>query len=95
MLGAFINYIKRPFVGDQTTGRLAFQQYNGYAYAAYNGNGGFTVASSFRALNPGTITPGNTLKLNDPTVTSNNSVNLKVLPLSDDDTVTVSGLRNF
>lgn len=84
MLGELIRFIKRPLINEQNTGREAFQQYNGYAYAGVNGNAGFGVRRSMRATNPASIAVGPTHKLNDPTVTGNNNVNLNLQPLSKD-----------
>lgn len=85
-----LRFIRRPDINEQNTGHEAFQQYNGYAFAAYNGNGGFTVKRSMNATNPATIAPGPTHKLNDPTVTGNNNVNLELRPLSEDNSNTRS-----
>lgn len=87
MFTKIVDYIRRPLVNEQNTGREAQQQYNGYAFAAYNGNGGFTVHRSMNACNPATFTPGNTLKKNDPFVTGNLNVNLELQPLSTDNTI--------
>ena len=85
MFGALIRFIKRPLVDEQTTGREAFQQYNGYAFAGVNGGAGFTVKNSPRATNPANIAVGPTHKLNDPTVTGNNNTGPQLQPLSTDD----------
>lgn len=85
-----LRFIRRPDINEQNTGHEAFQQYNGYAYAAYNGNGGFTVKRSMNATNPANIAIGPTHKLNDPTVTGNNNVNLQLIPLSEDNNNTRS-----
>lgn len=79
-----INFLTRPFVGDQTTARQAFQQYNGYAYTGINGDAGFTVLGQIRAEYPAGIAPGPTHKLNDPSVTGNDSSNIALQPLTDD-----------
>lgn len=84
MLGKLIRFIKRPLINEQNTGREAFQQYNGYAYAGVNGNGGQGVRRSMRATSPATIAIGPTHKLNDPTATGNNNTNLQLQPLSKD-----------
>lgn len=78
-----INLIKRPFVGDQTTGRDAFLGYQSYALAGVNGDAGFTVKGQIAATYPAGIAPGPTHKLNDPSATGNNSSSVELLPLSD------------
>lgn len=78
-----LNFIMRPFVGDQTTGRLAYQKPVGYAYSGINGNGGQGVRRSMAATAPGAITPGPTHKLNDPSVTGNDSGTFGVQELTD------------
>lgn len=83
-MGKFLNFIKRPFVGDQTTARQAYQQSNGYAFAGVNGGAGFTVRRSITATQPAGIAIGPTHKLNDPFVTGNNNINLELQPLTDD-----------
>lgn len=71
MLNKFLNFVKRPFVGDQTTARLAFEQYNGYSFTGIVGNGGQMVKRSLNAINPAGITPGPTIKPLDASVTGN------------------------
>lgn len=84
MFGKFLNFVKRPFVGDQTTGRLSYQQSQGYAFAGVNGGAGFTVRRTVAAVQPAGITPGPTHKLNDPIVTGNANWNIELEPLSED-----------
>lgn len=78
---SFINYIMRPFVGDQTTSRLSMQRYQGLAFSGINGNGGQFTKGTMAATYTGTITPGPTHKLNDPAVTGNENYNLVVQEL--------------
>lgn len=78
-----LNFIKRPFVGDQTTARDAFQQYQGYAFSGVNGNGGQGVRRSMFATSPAGIAPGPTHKLNDPSATGNDAYSIGVQPLTD------------
>lgn len=82
-MGRFLNFIKRPFVGDQTTGRLAYQQSQSYAYAGVNGDAGFTVRRTIAPMQAAGIAVGPTHKLNDPSVTGNNNVNIELQALSD------------
>lgn len=83
MLASFLNFVKRPFVGDQTTAREAYQQSQGYARAGYTGNGGFHTLRTIAATQPAGIAPGPTHKVNDPTVTGNNAGVIGVHQLSD------------
>jgi len=85
MLSKVLNFIKRPFVGDQTTARLSFQQYNGYAYAGIVGNGGQMVKGTVNAINPASITPGPSIKPLDASVTGNPAQSPTLAPLSGDD----------
>lgn len=78
-----INLIKRRFVGDDTTARLSYQQYNGLLLTSYRGWTGFNVLNQVTATYPASIAPGPTHKLNDPTVTGNNSYVLTTQPLTD------------
>ena len=78
-----LNFFKRPFVGDQTTAREAFQGYQSYALAGVNGNGGFTVKGQISPIYPAGIAPGPTHKLNDPTATGNSSDTVEVVALTD------------
>lgn len=78
-----LNYIKRRFVGDDTTARLSYQQYAGYPLTSYRGWTGFNVHNQIAATYPMSIAPGPTHKVNDPTVTGNNSYNLTTVPLTD------------
>jgi hypothetical protein len=73
---------KRPFVGDQTTARLALAQSQGYTFAGINGGAGFTVKGQVAATYPMGITPNPTAQLNDPTVTGNPNHNLDLDPLT-------------
>jgi hypothetical protein len=79
-----LNFIKRAFVGDQTTGRLSFQQYQSYARAGVNGDAGFTVKGQVNATYPAGIAPGPTHRLIDPLQTGNPSVTLELFPLTND-----------
>lgn len=87
MIGKLLRFIRRPIINEQNTGREAYQQYQGYAYAGVNGNGGFGVRRAMRATNPATIAVGPTHKLNDPTGTGNTNTNLGVQALSQDDSI--------
>lgn len=80
-----LNFVKRPFVGEQTTARDAYLGYQSYAFAGMNGNGGQTVRRTIAPMQPAGIVPGNTLKLNDPTATGNVARNVVVQPLSEMD----------
>lgn len=84
MFKTLLRFILRPDINEQNTGHLAYQQYNGYAYAGVNGNGGQGVRRTVNAINPATIVPGNSLVHRDPTVTGNPNSNIGVQPLSDD-----------
>jgi hypothetical protein len=92
MLKKIINFIRRPEINEQNTGRYAFQQYNGYARAAYNGNGGFTVNRSMNASNPANIAVGPTHKLNDPTVTGNPSSSIRLEKLTQENSILPVGI---
>lgn len=83
MLSRFVNLISRPFVGDQTTARLAFQPYQGLAASGINGDAGFTVYNSPKVLSPANVAIGPTHKRSDPTATGNPNWNLDLQPLSD------------
>lgn len=87
MFKTLLRFIRRPDINEQNTGHLAYQQYNGYAYAGVNGNGGQGVRRALNATNPATIVPGNSLVFNDPTATGNPNTNLGVQPLSDDNSI--------
>ena len=78
-----INFIKRAFVGDQTTGRLSYQKYQGLALTGINGNGGITVIGQVSPIYPAGIAVGPTHKLNDPSVTGNDAFTLYNTPLTD------------
>ena len=84
MFKALLRFIRRPDINEQNTGHLAYQQYNGYAFAGVNGNGGQGVRRTVNAINPATIAPGNSLVMRDPTVTGNPNTNLGLQPLSPD-----------
>ena len=75
-------YKRRPDINEQNTGHMVLEQSAGYAPVAYTGIGGIHVLRSMNATNPASIVPGNSLKLNDPTVTGNNSTGPKLNPLS-------------
>jgi hypothetical protein len=87
MLKSFLRFIRRPIINEQNTGRYSYQQYQGYALAGINGNGGQGVRRTVNAINPATIVPGNSLVRNDPTVTGNPNTNLVVQPLSEDNSL--------
>lgn len=74
-------WLRRPTLGEQNTGHLAVQQSAGYSSVDAMGWGGMSVQRSMNASNPANTTPGPTHKLNDPTVTGNTNVNVKLLPL--------------
>lgn len=78
-----MSFIMRPFVGDQNTGRLAFQRGQGPAFAGINGNGGNFTKRTMSATSNGEITPGPTHKLNDPTATGNENTNTRLQELGD------------
>lgn len=78
-----LNFITRRFVGDDTTARLSYQQYNGLPLTSYRGWTGFNVLGQITATYSAGIAPGPTHKLNDPTATGNNSYNLNLQPLTD------------
>lgn len=84
MLSKFLSFIKRPFIGDQNTGRYAFQQYQGYSYSGFVGNGGQLVKGTVNAINPATIVPGPSIKPLDASVTGNPASGMVVQPLVDD-----------
>lgn len=84
MFGSFLRFVKRPFVGDQTTARLAFEQYQGYSYTGIVGNGGQMVKGTVNAINPATIVPGPSIKPLDASVTGNPARGMVVQPLIDD-----------
>ena len=78
-----INFLKRPFVGEQNTGRESFQRYNEPIYEGVNGGAGFTVLAQVSATYPAGIAPGPTHKLNDPFATGNTSASPVLQPLAD------------
>lgn len=84
MFGKVFSFIKRPFVGDQTTGRLVYQRSQGLAYSGINGNGGQGVRRSLNAINPANIAVGPTERAFDPTITGNPSDSLGLQSLSED-----------
>ena len=77
-----LNFIKRAFVGEQTTERLSYQQSQSYAYAGVNGGSGFTVKGQIPATYPAGIAPGPTHRLQDPTATGNPSTTLDLEALT-------------
>lgn len=77
-----INLIKRAFVGDQTTGRYAWQGYNGLAPTNINSTGAIFHRGP-KATSYAGITPGPTYKPLDPLVTGNPAYSLDLNPLSD------------
>lgn len=79
-----LNFLKRAFVGDQTTARLAYQQGQGYARAGVNGGAGFTVKGQVPATYPGGIAPGPTHRLIDPLATGNPNRTLDLEALTTD-----------
>lgn len=83
MFRKLIKFILRPEINEQNTGRFAYQQYQGYARAGVNGNGGQGVRRTVNAINPATIVPGNSLVKRDPTQTGNPSDTVSIQPLSD------------
>lgn len=78
-----LNYLKRPFIGEQTTERLAFQQYNGLAATGINGDAGFTVKGQIKPCTGAIVVPGPSHKLNDLAVTGNIGYSAGVEPLTD------------
>ena len=82
IVSGFLRFIKRPDINEQNTGREAYQRYQGLAYADVSGNGGFNFQRFLNATNPANIAVGNTLKVNDPTVTGNVGDSVPLLPLS-------------
>lgn len=83
MFNKVINLVKRPFVGDQTTARLALERNQGLAYSGINGNGGQGVRRSLNACNPATVAVGPTLRPFDPTITGNPADTLGMQSLTD------------
>ena len=72
MFNKILSFIKRPFVGDQTTARLSYQQSLGHTYASVMVTGDDNrVRRSLNAINPAGITPGPTWKPLDASVTGN------------------------
>lgn len=90
MFKKLLRFIRRPDINEQNTGHMAYQQYQGYALAGVNGNGGQGVRRTLNAINPATIAPGNSLVKRDPTVTGNPATALTVQPLSDDNSANLS-----
>ena len=82
-MNSVINFIKRAFVGEQTTGRESYQRYNEPVYEGVNGSAGFTILGKLDAMQPAGITPGPTHKLNDPSVTGNDNRDVYLQPLTD------------
>lgn len=73
---------KRPIIQEQNTGRMAFQRPMGLTFAPANGGAGIQVLRSLNATNPATVAVGPTHRLEDPTVTGNNNVNIVLQPLT-------------
>lgn len=92
MIKTLLRFIRRPDINEQNTGHMAYQQYNGYALAGVNGNGGQGVRRSLNAINPATIVPGNSLVRLDPTVTGNPNSNLEIQPLTDESSASISNI---
>lgn len=85
MISKVLNFFSRPFVGEDTTARLAYQRYNLPLLEGVNGGAGFTVMGQVNATYPAGIAPGPTHKINDPSATGNQVDIAPVLqPLSDD-----------
>jgi hypothetical protein len=83
MLSGVINFIKRPFIGEQNTGRMAFQRYNNPIQVNYRGNGGINVIAQVASTSPAFVTPGPTLKLLDAAATGNIAYNTMLDPLTE------------
>jgi len=65
-----LDWLKRPFVGDQNTGRFAFQRPMGLVQSNYRGGAGQTVRRPLVAASPLVFAP-KTVVTSDPTVTGN------------------------
>ena len=90
MFGKLIRFFRRPDINSQNTGHEAYQQYQGYALAGVNGNGGQTVKRTIAPMQKATIAVGPTHKLNDPTGTGNTNTNIYLQPLSSDEPASLS-----
>lgn len=77
------SFTKRPDLDAQNTGHDVYNKALGYGFADVKGIGGINVLHSPSPFNPGTVMVGPTHRVSDPTVTGNNSANLRVAPLSD------------
>lgn len=88
-------FSKRPFIGDQTTARLAVEHPQGFNYApiAAGGPQGVAFTRSPGPYNRPTMAAPN-LHLSDPTVTGNPAGSLGVTPLVEDGE-TIYGSRQF
>lgn len=78
---SFFRYDKRPFVGDDTTARLAYVKPFDYPLASATGPQGVNVKSNLNPFFHPSVA-GQGLVFNDPTVTGNPSTTLSVMPLS-------------
>jgi len=77
-----MDFVKRPFIGDDTTGRLAYKKQWGYTFASLLGNGGWAPQRSLAATTPMNITVGPTHRVIDPTQTGVVPGNFDIEPLS-------------
>ena len=89
-----LEFIKRPFVGEQGTGRLAYQKSQGLTYASANGGAGIAALRTLRATNPASIVIGPSHRLNDPTVTGNTNTNIVLQPLINNDDMVLNAITN-
>lgn len=78
-----LSYVKRPFIGDQTTARLALEPYNGLSHVAYSGIGGHNFHSSPKALLPTTYSLP-FVKLSDPSAMGLSNSAYGLNPLTED-----------
>jgi len=85
MFGRFkvFSFTRRPDINEQNTGHEVYNKPFGYGFTDVKGIAGVTVLHSPSPFNPGTVMVGPTHRVVDPTVTGNNSSDLKLLPLSD------------
>ncbi len=77
-----LQFLKRAFIGDQTTARLSYQRNLDYVYAGVNGGAGFTVKGQVSPIYPAGIAPGPTHRLQDPTATGNPNTTLDLEALT-------------
>lgn len=90
----FLQFKKRPFVGEQGTGRLAYQKSMGLALAGANGGAGIAALRTLNATNPASVVIGPTYRNQDPTVTGNPNTNLVLQPLVDQNDSIINAITN-